>query len=334
VNLYSDTQTRPSPPMRRAMAEAEVGDEQRGLDPTVNALQERVAELLGQEAALFLPSGTMCNQIAIRLHTRPLGDEVYLHRDSHPVIAEAGGAAALAGAQLFELDGEGGMFAASSLAASLRDPSDRHQPRSRLVCVEQATGAGRVWPLEEVEAALALARENGLRSHLDGARLLNAAVASGVSAAEYAGGFDTAWIDFSKGLGAPVGACLAGSRELIEEAWRYKQMYGGAMRQAGIVAAGALWALDHNVERLAEDHANARALADGLARIDGVEVDSGQVETNIVFFEVPDAPALLAGLAERGIELSRVGKSLRAVTHLDVDAGGIERTLAAARELL
>ncbi|HYC82475.1 MAG TPA: threonine aldolase family protein, partial [Solirubrobacterales bacterium] len=217
VNLYSDTQTLPSAAMRRAMAEAEVGDEQRGLDPTVNALQERVAELLGHEAALFLPSGTMCNQIALRLHTRPLGDEVYLHRGSHPVIAEAGGAAALAGAQLFELDGAGGMFGAEALAAALRDPADRHQPRSRLVCIEQTTnlGGGRIWPLAEVEAVLAVARENGLRAHLDGARLLNAAVASGVDAAAYAGGFDTAWIDFSKGLGAAVGACLAGSRETI-----------------------------------------------------------------------------------------------------------------------
>ncbi|MBS1878648.1 MAG: threonine aldolase family protein [Actinobacteria bacterium] len=336
VNLYSDTQSLPSAAMREAMAAAEVGDEQRGLDPTVNALQDRVAALLGQEAALFLPSGTMCNQIALRLHTRPLGDEVYLHRGSHPVIAEAGGAAALAGAQLCGLDGAGGMFDAASLEAALRDPGDRHQPRSRLVCVEQTTnlGGGRVWPLAEIEAVLAVARRHGLRSHLDGARLLNAVVASGVGAAAYASGFDTAWIDFSKGLGAPVGACLAGSRERIEEAWRYKQMYGGAMRQAGIVAAGALFALEHNVERLAEDHANARALADGLAAIPGVEIDPATVETNIVIFEVPDPTALLAGLAARGIELSAFGARVRAVTHLDVDAAAIDRTLAAIRDLV
>ncbi|HEY2714799.1 MAG TPA: GntG family PLP-dependent aldolase [Solirubrobacterales bacterium] len=336
VNLYSDTQTLPSAGMRRAIAAAEVGDEQRGLDPTVNTLQERVAELLGHEAALFLPSGTMCNQIALRLHARPLGDEVYLHRGSHPVIAEAGGAAALAGAQLFELGGAGGMFDAAALEAALRDPRDRHQPRSRLVCVEQTTnmGGGRVWPLAELESVLDVAERNGLRSHLDGARLLNAVVASGVSAAEYARGFDTAWIDFSKGLGAPLGACLAGSAETIEEAWRYKQMYGGAMRQAGIVAAGALWALDHNVERLAEDHANARALAEGLAAIDAVTIDPATVETNIVIFEVPDPIALLTALAERGIELSAFGDRVRAVTHLDVDAAAIDRTLAAIRELL
>lgn len=336
VNLYSDTQSLPSAAMRRAMAEAEVGDEQRGRDPSVNALQERVAELLGHEAALFLPSGTMCNQIALRLHVRPLGDEVYLHRGSHPIVAEAGGAAALAGAQLFQLDGEAGMFEAATLEAALRDPGDRHQPRSRLVAVEQTTnmGGGRVWPLERIEAVLAVARENGLRTHLDGARLLNAVVASGVGAAEYAGGFDTAWIDFSKGLGAPVGACLAGSRETIAEAWRYKQMYGGAMRQAGIVAAGALYALDHNVERLREDHANARALAEGLAAIDGVAVDPSAVETNIVIFDVADPAGLVAGLAERGIEVSRFGDRVRAVTHLDVDAAGIERTVAAIGELV
>jgi threonine aldolase len=336
INLYSDTQTRPSAGMRRAIAEAEVGDEQRGLDPTVNALQERVAELLGQEAALFLPSGTMCNQIALRLHTRPLGDETYLHRGSHPVIAEAGGAAALAGAQLCELDGAAGMFTAAALEAALRDPADRHQPLSRLVCVEQTTnmGGGRVWPLERIEEVLAVARADGLRTHLDGARLLNAVVASGVGAAEYAGGFDTAWIDFSKGLGAPVGACLAGSGETIEEAWRYKQMYGGAMRQAGIVAAGALYALDHNVDRLAEDHANARALAEGLATIAAIEIDPAEVETNIVIFEAPDPAALHAGLAERGIEISHFGDRLRAVTHLDIDAAAVERTLAAVGDLV
>ncbi len=336
VNLYSDTQSLPSAPMREAMAAAEVGDEQRGLDPTVNLLQERVAELLGQEAALFLPSGTMCNQIAIRLHTRPLGDETYLHRDSHPVIAEAGGAAALAGTNLLALDGAAGMFTAATLEAALRDPGDRHQPRSRLVCVEQTTnmGGGRVWPLAQIESVLEAAARNGLRSHLDGARLLNAVVASGTGAAEYAGGFDTAWIDFSKGLGAPVGACLAGSRELIDEAWRYKQMYGGAMRQAGIVAAGALWALDNNIERLATDHANARALAEGLVDLPGVVIDVDGVETNIVIFDVPDPERLVAGLAEQGIEVSRFGGRVRAVTHLDVDAEDIERTVAAIRTLL
>jgi threonine aldolase len=336
VNLYSDTQTRPGEQMRRAMASAEVGDEQRGLDPTVNALQERVAELLGTEAALFLPSGSMCNQIAIRLHVRPIGDELYTHRSSHPIVAEAGGAAALAGAMIQPLDGEGGMFSGAVLEAALRDPQDRHQPRSRLVAVEQTTnlGGGRVWTREGIDEVLAVAGRHGLRTHLDGARLLNAAVASGQSAASFAAGFDTAWIDFSKGLGAPVGACLAGSREIIDEAWRYKQMLGGAMRQAGIVAAGALWALDHNVERLAEDHENARLLAEGLAEIPGVGVDPAAVETNIVFFDVPDPGGFIERLEAEGVELSLLDSRVRAVTHLDVDRAGIERALRAAEKNL
>ena len=332
VNLYSDTQTLPSEGMRAAMAAAEVGDEQRRSDPTVNALQERVAELLGHEAGLFLPSGTMCNAIAIRLHIRPLGDEMYLHRYAHPVIAEAGGPAALGGAMVAYLDGDGGMFDAAALQAALRDPGDRHQPRSRLVAVEQTTNVsgGRVWPLAKIEEVLAVAAAHGLRTHLDGARLLNATVASGVAAAEYARGFDTAWLDFSKGLGAPVGACLVGSAELIEEAWRHKQMLGGAMRQAGIVAAGALYALDHNVERLAEDHANARFLAEALARIDGVAIDPSTVESNIVLFWVGDAGGLVEALPEHGVEMSQIGPFVRAVTHLDVDRAGVERAAEAA----
>jgi threonine aldolase len=336
VNLYSDTQTRPGPQMRQAMAEAEVGDEQRGLDPTVNGLQERVAELLGHEAGLFLPSGSMCNQIAIRLHTRPLGDELYTHRNSHPVVAEAGGAAALSGAMIYALEGEGGMFSAEALEAAIRDPADRHQPRSRLVAVEQTTnmGGGRVWSQARIDEVLAVAGRHSLRTHLDGARLLNATVASGVAASSYAAGFDTAWIDFSKGLGAPVGACLVGSAETIAEAWRYKQMLGGAMRQAGIVAAGALWALDHNVERLAEDHANARLLADGLAEIDGVSIDPALVETNIVVFDVAEPAALVEALAADGVEISVFGPHVRAVTHLDVDRAGIERALTAVAAAL
>jgi threonine aldolase len=337
VNLYSDTQTRPTEAMRRAMASAEVGDEQRGLDPTVNALQERVAELLGQEAALFLPSGTMCNQIAIRVHTRP-GDAVILERrTAHPIVAEAGGPAAFSGAMICQLEGEGGMFSADALEAALRPAGDRYQPRSRLVSVEQTTnlGGGRVWSRAGVDAVVEVARKHGLRAHLDGARLMNAAVASGERAADFASGFDTAWVDFTKGLGAPVGACLAGSADLIDEAWRYKQMLGGALRQAGIVAAAGLFALDNNVERLAEDHANARVLAEGLAEIDGVGIDPAAVETNIVLFDVEDAPALAARLAEAGVEMSRFGPTrMRAVTHLDVDAAGIDRALVAVRDAL
>ncbi len=336
INLYSDTQTQPSDEMRKAMAYAEVGDEQRGLDPTVISLQEEVAELLGMEEAVFLPSGSMCNQIAVRLHIRPLGDEMYLHRLAHPVNAEAGGAAAISGAMIMPLEGEGGMFSAEALRARMRDPADSHEPRSRLVMVEQTTnlGGGRVWPLEKIVEVLAVAEEFGLRTHLDGARLLNAAVAAGKPAAAFSGSFETAWIDFSKGLGAPVGACLAGSAELMGEARRYKQMLGGSMRQSGIVAAGARYGLQHNVERLAEDHANARFLAEGLAELPAVEIDPTTVETNIVIFDVPDANELHDKLLERGVEVSLLEGRVRAVTHLDVDRAGVEKALAAIRDAL
>src|ERR687894_1234048 len=298
VNLFSDTQTRPTEAMRRAMAAAEVGDEQRFEDPTVVALCERVAELLGHEAAVFLPSGTMCNAIAFRLHVRPGGDEVVLHRTAHPIIAEAGGPAAISGAVLCPVEGPRGMFDADTLRAYLR-PEDRYLPRSRLVSLEQTTNiaGGRVWPAAQMREVLGVARSAGMRAHLDGARLMNAVVASGVPAASWAGPFDTAWLDFTKGLGAPVGAVLVGSRELIDEAWRYKQMWGGAMRQAGVLAAAGLYALDHHVERLAEDHENARALARGLSELPGIELDHAAVETNIVRFGVADAAAFCSALA-------------------------------------
>jgi threonine aldolase len=335
VNLFSDTQTRPTEAMRRAMAAAEVGDEQLGLDPTVNALQERVAELLGHEAALFLPTGTMCNVIGVALHVRP-GEEVLLGRDAHPIHHEAAGAAAIAGAVHTVLDGEGGMFTGEQVRAAVSPAANRYAPATRLVSVEQTTnlGGGRVWPAEQLAGVLEAVREHGLRAHLDGARLMNAAVAAGVAPSEMAGGFDTAWVDFTKGLGAPVGACLAGSAELITEAWRWKQRLGGAMRQAGIIAAGALHALDHHVDRLAEDHARARRLAEGLAELPGVSVDPARVETNIVVFEVPDAGRFAGGLWERDVRVSPLGPTrLRAVTHLDVDDAAIERALTAAAEV-
>jgi threonine aldolase len=337
VNLYSDTQTTPTPAMRRAIAEAEVGDEQLFADPTVNALCARVAELLGHEAAVFLPSGTMCNEIAIRLHVRPGGDAVFLHRRSHPLGFEAGGPAAYSGAVLVPLEGERGMFDAAALEGALFPDHDRYAPRNRLVCVEQTTNlaGGRVWRLADVRAVLAAARAHGLRAHLDGARLMNAVVASGTAAGAWAAGFDTAWIDFTKGLGAPVGAVLAGSRELIDEAWRHKQMIGGALRQAGIVAAACLHALDHHVERLAVDHANARTLAAGLAAVDGVTLDPAAVETNIVVFEVPDAAAFVGRLREQGVAMTRLGPTaVRAVTHLDVDADGVGDAIEAAARAL
>ena len=331
INLYSDTQTRPSEGMRQAIAVAEVGDEQRGADPTTLRLQERVAELLGQEAGLFLPSGTMCNQIAFRLHARPGGDELILDRSAHPIIAEAGGPANNAQLMIHPIDTEGGIFSADELRAAIRPPN-RYLPRSRVVSVEQTTnmGGGRVWPLEAIRAVLEVAAEHGLRTHMDGARLMNAAVASRAAAAEHAGGFDTAWLDFTKGLGAPVGAVLCGSRELIGEAWRFKQQMGGAFRQSGIVAAGCLYALDHNVERLTEDHQNARTLADGLAEL-GCDVIAP--ETNIVIFSAPDGFG--EAMERRGIALSGTPDGrVRAVTHLDVSRSDVDETLEAARSLL
>ena len=289
INLYSDTQTRPSDGMRAAIAAAEVGDEQRWRDPTDDRLQERVAELLGHEAAVFLPSGTMCNEIALRLHIRPGGDELIVDRTSHPVNSKAGGPAALAGAMVRTLDGDGGIYTADQLRAAVRSPGSRYMPRpgwcgSSRPPTPAAARCGRC----RRSARCSTARERPAgpprRGQADerGGRL-------GVPAREYAAGFDTAWIDFTKGLGAPVGAVLAGSAELIAEAWRYKQMLGGAFRQSGIVAAACLYALDHNVDRLAEDHARARMLADGLAAVSGVTLDPDAVETNIVVFEVSDA---------------------------------------------
>ena len=339
VNLYSDTQTRPTPGMREAIAAAEVGDEQRRDDPTVRALEDRVAALLGHEAAVFLPSGTMCNEIAIRLHIRPGGDEILLGRETHPLRFEGGAPSALSGAVMTVVDGEAGMFTPEALDAAIREhpAGDRYAPRPRLVCVEQPTnmGGGRIWPLEQVEAVVDVARSHGLRTHLDGARLMNAVVASGVDAASWAGRFDSAWVDFTKGLGAPVGACLAGSAELISEAWRWKQMLGGAMRQAGIIAAGGLYALDHHVDRLADDHARARRLADGLGGLPGVELDPATVETNILVFAVPDAPAFCDALARADVLVIPLdARRVRAVTHLDVDDAGIERALETAAAAL
>jgi len=338
VDLYSDTQTRPSRAMREFMCDAEVGDEQRGEDPTVNLLQEMVADLFGKEAALFLPSGTMCNEIALKVHTRH-GDEVLLDRTAHPIHFEAGAPGMISGVILSGLDGDRGIFTPEMVEAAVHAPG-RHAPPTRLLWVENTSnlGGGTIWPLEMVQAVCAAARRHGLATHMDGARLMNAVVASGDSAAEYAEPFDSVWIDFTKGLGAPVGAALAGSRSFIEAAWRYKQAFGGAMRQAGIIAAGAVYALRHNVERLAEDHANARRLAEGLAELPGIALDPRSIETNIVFFDVAgtgfSAGDWVNGLIERGVRMGSVGPSrVRAVTHLDVDRGDVDRALSAARAL-
>jgi threonine aldolase len=338
VDLYSDTQTRPSPSMRRAMAEAEVGDEQHGEDPTVDQLCAMVAELLGKEAAVFLPSGTMCNEIAIQVHCRP-GEEVLAHHTAHTINFESGGPAALAGVMVRQLDGPRGQYDAATLGAAVRGDY-RLFPRSRLVWIEQTSnlGGGSIWPLDRVHEVTRIARDHGLATHLDGARLMNAVVATGVPARQWAGQVDSAWVDLTKGLGAPVGAVLAGSRSFIDEAWHRKQRMGGAMRQAGIIAAAGVYALRHNVDRLADDHANASRLAEGLAALPGVALDPGTVETNMVYFDLAgpvDGPSFVGRSLELGVRWGAVGpRTIRAVTHLDVDTAGIDRALAVAREVL
>ncbi|HEY7908226.1 MAG TPA: GntG family PLP-dependent aldolase [Thermomicrobiales bacterium] len=336
VDLYSDTLTKPTRAMRAFMCDAEVGDEQKGEDPTVNRLQEMVADLLGKEAALFLPSGTMCNEIALKVHTRP-GDEVLMDKSAHPIHFEAGAPGLLSGVMITGLDGARGIYTPEQVEAAVH-PLSRHAPPTRLLWVENTSnlGGGTIWPLARIEAVCATARRHGLATHMDGARLLNAVVASGVAAAAYAAPFDSVWIDFTKGLGAPVGAALAGSRAFIQEAWRYKQAFGGAMRQAGIIAAGGIYALEHNVERLAENHAHARILAEGLAEMPGVAIDPRAVETNLVFFDVSALGITAAEWCEailaHGVRMNAMGPHrVRAVTHLDVDRAGIDRALAASR---
>ncbi len=339
IDLSSDTATRPSTEMRAFMMQAPVGDEQKQEDPTVNALQERVAALLGKEAALFVPSATMANEIAVKVHTRP-GDEVILDRTAHLVHAEAGGPAVLSGVMLYTVQGVRGVFTAQQVEEAIRR-DDPHQPRTRLVSVEQTSnlGGGTVWPLAALRAVAEVAHRRQLRTHMDGARLMNAVVASGVPAHEQARGYDSVTFCLTKGLGCPVGALVAGDREFIREARRYKQLFGGAMRQAGIIAAAGLYALDHNVDRLAEDHANAKLLARGLAEIPGVTLDLEHVETNMVFFDVAQTGLTAQDVVDRllahGVRMGAVGRTLiRAVTHLDVSRTDVERAVAVAQEVL
>jgi threonine aldolase len=336
VNLLSDTQTRPTPGMREAMAKAEVGDEQIGDDPTVNALCERVADLLGKEAAVFMPSGTMCNVAATLVHCRP-GDEILAHESAHIIAREGGAHAALGGFQITPLRGEDGQFSPDTFKAALH-PRSRYQPPQVLVSAEQTAniGGGTIWKKAALDEVVKIAKANGMATHMDGARLLNATVATGISARDMTAGWDSAWIDFSKGLGAPIGGVIAGSRAFIDEVWRWKQRLGGSMRQAGVCAAACIYALDHNVDRLADDHANARALARGLSQINGIEVQ--QPETNLVFFK-PDgagvsADKMVAALRPRGVLIAVMDGRIRACTHLDVTAAMIEEMVGHVREIV
>ena len=337
IDLRSDTVTKPTPEMRRAIAEADVGDDVLGDDPTVNELERRTAEVLGTEAAVYMPSGTMTNQVAIRSHTEP-GDEILIADNAHVFWYEAGAPGGLSGVLCRMLPSERGIFTAEALRAAIR-PSNYHFAPTKLVCVENTSnrGGGSIWPIERVQKVASAAREANLRLHLDGARLWNASVATGVPEREYARYFDSVSVCFSKGLGAPVGSALAGSAEFIERARRFRKMVGGGMRQAGIIAAAALYALEHHRDRLADDHANAKSLADGIAALRGIELDPASVETNIVIFRTTSipAPALVKELKNRGVLVLATGPDvIRAVTNLMVSADDIERTVEAFREIL
>jgi threonine aldolase len=339
LDFRSDTVTRPTAGMRAAMAAAEVGDDVFGDDPTVHRLQDRIAEMLGKEAALLVPSGTMSNLIGVRLHCRG-GDEMICEAGCHIYNYEQGGYAQLSGVAARPVEGRYGVLGVEQVEGLVR-PDNAHFVRTRLLCLENThnRGGGRIQPYESVEALCRWAKANKLRTHLDGARLLNAVVATGIAAPRWAQHFDTVSVCFSKGLGAPVGSALAGPRDLIAEGLRHRKVLGGGMRQSGILAAAALYALDHHIERLAEDHANAQRLAAGIRRLDPLRLDPEQVDTNLVFFRVDPswgtAAELSAQLKQRGVLILATGPAtLRAATHLDVDAQAVDRALAALAKAL
>jgi threonine aldolase len=332
LDFRSDTVTRPTAGMRAAMAAAEVGDDVFDEDPTIHQLQDRVAALLGKEAAVLVPSGTMSNLIGVRLHCRP-GDEMLCEANCHLYFYEQGGYAQINGVAVRPLAGQDGILRPDQVEGLLR-PQNTHFPRTRLLCLENThnRGGGRIQPYETLAALCRWAHEHGLRTHLDGARLLNAVVATGIAAARWAEHFDTVNVCFSKGLGAPVGSALAGPRDLIHEAVRHRKVLGGGMRQAGILAAAALYALDHNIDRLAEDHANARRLAAGIRQIPSLRLDPDLVDTNILFFQVDARPGTAAEFCEwlrgEGLLMLPVAPTrVRAVTHLDVTAADVDRAL-------
>ncbi len=339
VDLRSDTVTKPTPAMRKAMVEAEVGDDVFLEDPAVNRLQEMVADLLGKEAALFVPSGTMGNQIAMRCHTQP-GDEVICEAGAHFLHYELGGIAVLSGVHARTIHGVRGMITAEQIATMVR-PAAYYMPTTKLIALENThnSAGGTIFPVEEIAKIAKFARQHGLRLHLDGARLWNACAATKISPKEYASTCDSVSVCFSKGLGAPVGSALVGSREFIERARRVRKMFGGGMRQVGILAAAALYALEHNRERLLEDHGNAKKLAAGLANLSGVRIDHESVQTNIVMIDLSQtrlgAAATVAALRQEGVWVVPFGTHvLRAVTHLEISANDIEYVLSAFQKVL
>jgi threonine aldolase len=339
IDLRSDTVTRPTPGMMAAIQAAELGDDVFGDDPTVNRLQERVAALLGKEAALFVPSGTMSNQICVKAHTQP-GDELLCETTCHIYNSEAGGPAALSGVTCRTLDGDHGILDLSQLEDKIRE-DDEHLVRTRLVALENThnRGGGRVYPLDKIQAIAAWAHRHGLLMHLDGARLWNAVVATGIPARDWAQPFDSVSVCFSKGLGAPLGSALTGPRPFVQRARRIRKLFGGGMRQAGIAAAAALYALHHHVDRLADDHRNARVLAEAVTATPGLVLDPPEVETNLVWFQVDPqwttAATVAATLRQHGILIHLAGRQkLRACTHLDVSAAQAEKAAETIRRKL
>ncbi|MGJ3258939.1 MAG: threonine aldolase family protein [Rhodospirillales bacterium] len=339
VDLYSDTNSKPTAGMRKAMAEAECGNEQALEDPTTNLLQERVAELLGKEAAVFLPSGTMCNEIAYRVWARQ-GDAIVMDKTGHALLYETGGPAALSGLMITTIDSPFGIFGGDEVRAAVANPG-RHSPRPRIVNIENTSnlGGGRIWPIETIREVADTAHDLGMVAHMDGARLLNAVVESNAEASDFTEPVDSVWIDFSKGLGCPIGGVLAGPADFINEAFRIKHQFGGALRQSGMVTAACNYALDHHVKRLKDDHDNARKLHAGLQEIKGVEVQNEACETNLVFFDVGgtgvDARDIAARLLEQGIRIgAQTETRMRAVTHIGVNSDDIDLTLTALREIL
>lgn len=337
IDLRSDTVTRPSPGMREASANAEVGDDVYGEDPTVTLLEERVAALLGKEAAVFTPSGTMANQLAIGAQAGP-GDEVIAEASSHVLAFEGGALSALWGAQPRTIVGERGLFTAEQVEAAIQVVDSDHLPITRLLCVENThnRGGGSIWPLARLQSVADVARRHGLSIHLDGARLWNAAAATGHPVARYAGVADTVSVCLSKGLGAPAGSVVATTAPLARKIRRLRKRLGGGMRQAGVLAAAGLWALDHNLDRLADDHANAKSLAKAVSEIPGVEV--AEPETNLVFVTLPSgvrSDALLPRLRNHGVLAGADGATrLRLVTHLDVSAEDCATAARAIRDCL
>jgi len=337
IDLRSDTVTKPTPAMRAAIQAAEVGDDVFNEDPTVRRLEERVAAVLGKEAAVFVPSGTMSNQIAVKAHCQP-GDELLCDVNCHIYNYEAGGPAVLSGVTCRTIDGDHGILDLNQLEDKIRPVND-HLVRTRLVCLENThnRGGGRIYPIEKIDAISAWAHTHGLIMHLDGARLWNAVVATGIAAVEWARHFDTVSVCFSKGLGAPIGSALAGPRDFITRARRVRKLFGGSMRQAGIAAAGALFALENHVERLAEDHRNAQVIAQAVADAPGLHLDPPEVETNLVFFDVDrelgSAQSVAAALKARGVlVLPTAPQRIRACAHLDVSAAQAERAADAIRQ--